>query len=52
VGANAVVARTVGRWAEIGDHAQVGPYAHLGEGSVVDKGARTGPFYAAEGGET
>jgi bifunctional UDP-N-acetylglucosamine pyrophosphorylase/glucosamine-1-phosphate N-acetyltransferase len=48
VGANAAVARAVGERAEVGDDAVVGPYAHLGSGSVVDKGARTGPFYAAE----
>lgn len=48
VGANAVVVRTVGERADVGDDAVVGPYAHLPRGSVIEPGARTGPFYAGE----
>lgn len=41
----ATVEHTVGRDAEIGEGAVVGPYAHLPAGSVVAAGATTGAFY-------
>lgn len=47
VGTDAVVTRTVGQRAEIGDDATVGPYAHLPSGAVIEPGVRTGAFYAA-----
>ncbi len=45
VGARSFVEYTVGRQAEIGDDAVVGPFAHLGPGSQVLSGEVTGPFY-------
>jgi bifunctional UDP-N-acetylglucosamine pyrophosphorylase/glucosamine-1-phosphate N-acetyltransferase len=47
VGAAATVEQTVGRDAEIGDRAQVGPFAVLEPGSHIAADARTGPFYTA-----
>ncbi len=47
VGAGAVVENTVGRDAEVGDDAHLGPYAVLEPGSSVPAGARPGPFYTA-----
>jgi bifunctional UDP-N-acetylglucosamine pyrophosphorylase/glucosamine-1-phosphate N-acetyltransferase len=47
VGDGATVERTVGRLADIGAGAVVGPYAVLDPGSEVVPGARTGPFYTA-----
>lgn len=47
VGADSVVRQTVGCDAEIGEGANVGPYAYLGPGSTVVSGAVTGPFYTA-----
>ena len=47
VGPGATVRHTVGRDAEVGAGAVVGPYAHLAAGSVVAAGADTGPFYTA-----
>jgi bifunctional UDP-N-acetylglucosamine pyrophosphorylase/glucosamine-1-phosphate N-acetyltransferase len=44
----AVVEQTVGRRADIGDGAVVGPFAHLPPGSRVAPGAVTGPFFAGE----
>jgi bifunctional UDP-N-acetylglucosamine pyrophosphorylase/glucosamine-1-phosphate N-acetyltransferase len=51
VGANAVVERTVGRHADIGAGAIVGPYAALEPGAHIASGVRTGPFYTASGEE-
>jgi bifunctional UDP-N-acetylglucosamine pyrophosphorylase/glucosamine-1-phosphate N-acetyltransferase len=45
VGEGAVVDNTVGRKAEIGDHAVVGPYASLEPGSRVAAGVTTGAFF-------
>jgi bifunctional UDP-N-acetylglucosamine pyrophosphorylase/glucosamine-1-phosphate N-acetyltransferase len=50
VGARAVVEQTVGRRAEIGDDAIVGPFASLTPGARVESGARTGAFYTAGSG--
>ncbi|HEX4818739.1 MAG TPA: NTP transferase domain-containing protein [Acidimicrobiales bacterium] len=47
VGDGATVERTVGRLADIGAGAVVGPYAVLEPGSNVVPGTRTGPFYTA-----
>jgi bifunctional UDP-N-acetylglucosamine pyrophosphorylase/glucosamine-1-phosphate N-acetyltransferase len=47
VGSGAVVEYTVGRDAEIGNDAVVGPFAHLVAGSTVVSGTVTGPFYTA-----
>ncbi len=47
VGAGAIVERTIGRHADIGDGAVVGPYASLEPGSHIASGARTGAFYTA-----
>jgi bifunctional UDP-N-acetylglucosamine pyrophosphorylase/glucosamine-1-phosphate N-acetyltransferase len=47
VGAAARVEQTVGRDAEIGDRAQVGPFAVLEPGSHIPSDTRTGPFYTA-----
>jgi bifunctional UDP-N-acetylglucosamine pyrophosphorylase/glucosamine-1-phosphate N-acetyltransferase len=44
----AVVEQTVGRLAEVGAGARVGPFASLAPGSRVAAGAVTGPFYAGE----
>ncbi len=51
VGRDSVVGQTVGRDAEVGAGAIVGPFAVLEPGSAVDAGARTGPFYTAPGGD-
>jgi bifunctional UDP-N-acetylglucosamine pyrophosphorylase / glucosamine-1-phosphate N-acetyltransferase len=45
VGHDAVVANTVGREAEIGDGAVVGPFAYLPPGVQVAPGAVTGPHF-------
>ncbi|HEY8523548.1 MAG TPA: NTP transferase domain-containing protein [Acidimicrobiales bacterium] len=50
VGARSVVAETVARRAEIGDDAEVGPFAVLDPGTKVPSGTRTGPFYTASTG--
>lgn len=47
VGRDSVVDQTVGRDAEIGDGAHVGPFAVLEPGAQVPAGARTGAFYTA-----
>ena len=47
VGAGCVVEHTVGRDADVGDGAVVGPFAALEPGSRVPDGARTGAFYTA-----
>ena len=47
VGEDAVVEQTVGRRAEIGAHARVGPFAVLGPGARVADAAVTGPFFTA-----
>jgi bifunctional UDP-N-acetylglucosamine pyrophosphorylase/glucosamine-1-phosphate N-acetyltransferase len=47
VGANAIVAHTVGHDAEVGPNAVVGPYAHLPAGSAVASHTATGAFYTA-----
>ena len=47
IGAGAIVEYTVGREAEIGAGAVVGPFAYLGPGTRVIDGTRTGPFYTA-----
>jgi bifunctional UDP-N-acetylglucosamine pyrophosphorylase/glucosamine-1-phosphate N-acetyltransferase len=47
VGAGAVVEHTVGRDAEVGEGARVGPYAFLPPGSAVAGGSVTGAFYTA-----
>ena len=47
VGAGAVIENTVGRDAEIGAGAHLGPFAVLEPGSSVPDGARPGPFYTA-----
>jgi bifunctional UDP-N-acetylglucosamine pyrophosphorylase/glucosamine-1-phosphate N-acetyltransferase len=45
IGAGATVESTVARDAEIGDEAQVGPFAFLPPGTSVPRARRTGPFY-------
>jgi bifunctional UDP-N-acetylglucosamine pyrophosphorylase/glucosamine-1-phosphate N-acetyltransferase len=47
VGARSIVEETVGRHADIGADAIVGPYAFLEPGSHVAPGTRTGSFYTA-----
>ncbi len=47
VGRGAVVEHAVGRESEIGEAAQVGPYAFLPTGSSVHAGTVTGAFYTA-----
>jgi bifunctional UDP-N-acetylglucosamine pyrophosphorylase / glucosamine-1-phosphate N-acetyltransferase len=47
VGAGATVEATVGRDAEVGERAVVGPFAVLEAGSSVPSDTRTGPFYTA-----
>ena len=47
IGAGAIVERTVGRHAEVGAGAIVGPYAVLEAGAHIEPGARTGSFYTA-----
>jgi bifunctional UDP-N-acetylglucosamine pyrophosphorylase / glucosamine-1-phosphate N-acetyltransferase len=51
VGEGARVQETVGRDAEIGAGAVVGPYASLGPGSHIAEGATTGPFYTGSAGD-
>jgi bifunctional UDP-N-acetylglucosamine pyrophosphorylase/glucosamine-1-phosphate N-acetyltransferase len=47
VGAGATVTQTVGRDAEVGEHAMVGPFAVLEPGSQIPASSRTGAFYTA-----
>lgn len=47
VGAGARVEKTMGRDAEVGDDARVGPFAVLDPGAQVASAAVTGPFYHA-----
>jgi len=47
IGRAAVVERTVGRHADVGDNAVVGPYAVLEPGAHIRSGGRTGSFYTA-----
>jgi bifunctional UDP-N-acetylglucosamine pyrophosphorylase / glucosamine-1-phosphate N-acetyltransferase len=47
VGAGARVSQTVGRDAEVGDHAVVGPFAVLEPGSAIPASTPTGAFYTA-----
>jgi bifunctional UDP-N-acetylglucosamine pyrophosphorylase/glucosamine-1-phosphate N-acetyltransferase len=47
VGAGAIVERTVGRHADIGAGAVVGPYAVLEPGTHIAPGARSGAFYTS-----
>jgi bifunctional UDP-N-acetylglucosamine pyrophosphorylase/glucosamine-1-phosphate N-acetyltransferase len=47
VGEGAVVENTVGRHADVGAGAIVGPYAVLEPGAHIGAGTRTGPFYTA-----
>jgi bifunctional UDP-N-acetylglucosamine pyrophosphorylase/glucosamine-1-phosphate N-acetyltransferase len=51
VGAGAVVEQTVGRDAEIGDQAHVGPFAVLEPGAQIPPAVRTGSFYTATSGD-
>jgi bifunctional UDP-N-acetylglucosamine pyrophosphorylase / glucosamine-1-phosphate N-acetyltransferase len=48
VGDGAVVEQTVGRRAEIGAGARVGPFAALAAGARVPPHAVTGPFFSGE----
>src|SRR5690606_31257678 len=50
VGEGSRVEHTVARHAEIGAACEVGPYAALEPGAVVESGTRTGPFYTAGAG--
>ncbi|MFK8023321.1 MAG: bifunctional UDP-N-acetylglucosamine diphosphorylase/glucosamine-1-phosphate N-acetyltransferase GlmU, partial [Ilumatobacter sp.] len=50
VGSGSIVSHTVGDRAEIGEHATVGPYAHLPAGSSVLSQSSTGAFYTAPAG--
>jgi bifunctional UDP-N-acetylglucosamine pyrophosphorylase / glucosamine-1-phosphate N-acetyltransferase len=52
IGAGAVVEKSVGRNADVGDGAVVGPFAYFDHGSVIASGARTGAFYTAGGDES
>jgi bifunctional UDP-N-acetylglucosamine pyrophosphorylase/glucosamine-1-phosphate N-acetyltransferase len=45
IGCRATVESSVVRDAEVGDGAQVGPFAFLAPGTSVPPGDRTGPFY-------
>lgn len=47
IGPNAVVEKTMGRDAEVGEGARVGPFAVLDPGSHIEAASRTGPFYHA-----
>lgn len=49
VGADAAVEKSVGRDAEVGVGARVGPFAVLQPGASIPDGAVTGPFYTAAG---
>ncbi len=51
VGDGAVVEQTIGRDAEIGAEARVGPFAVLEPGAQIPAAARTGPFYTATSGD-
>jgi bifunctional UDP-N-acetylglucosamine pyrophosphorylase / glucosamine-1-phosphate N-acetyltransferase len=51
VGEGAVVEQSVGRQAEVGAYARVGPFAVLEPGSRVADGIVTGPFFRAQDGE-
>lgn len=51
VGAGAIVEKTVGRDADIGERAVVGPFASLAPGTRIKPGVRTGPFYTSGAGE-
>lgn len=51
VGASARVEKTMGREAEVGEGAQVGPFAVLDPGSNVAAGVATGPFHHARSSE-
>ncbi len=50
VGNDSTVAHCVGTEAKIGGGSTVGPYAHLGAGSIVQSETVTGPFYTAPAG--
>ncbi|HEX4245701.1 MAG TPA: hypothetical protein VHY77_09045, partial [Acidimicrobiales bacterium] len=47
VGEGAAIANTVGRRADIGAEARVGPFAVLSEGEVVPRGGTLGPVFEA-----
>lgn len=47
IGPDAVVEKTMGRDAEVGEGARVGPFAVLDPGSQIEAASRTGPFYHA-----
>jgi bifunctional UDP-N-acetylglucosamine pyrophosphorylase / glucosamine-1-phosphate N-acetyltransferase len=47
IGPNAVVEKTMGRDAEVGEGARVGPFAVLDPGSHIEAARTTGPFYHA-----
>jgi bifunctional UDP-N-acetylglucosamine pyrophosphorylase/glucosamine-1-phosphate N-acetyltransferase len=49
VGDGAVVEKSVGRNADVGAGAVVGPFAYLEPGSVIPSGSRTGAFYTGRG---
>lgn len=49
VGVDAVIEKSVGRDAEVGEGARVGPFAVLQAGASIADGAVTGPFYTAAG---
>jgi bifunctional UDP-N-acetylglucosamine pyrophosphorylase / glucosamine-1-phosphate N-acetyltransferase len=49
VGAHAAVTATIGRNADIGDHARVGPWAYLPPGTKVASGFVTGPCFTGSG---
>jgi bifunctional UDP-N-acetylglucosamine pyrophosphorylase/glucosamine-1-phosphate N-acetyltransferase len=51
VGEGATLEHTVGRDAEVGEGARVGPFASLEPGSHVPAGSVTGPFYTARSSE-
>lgn len=48
VGHDAIITFTTAVGAQIGDRAEVGPFAVLGDGAAVAADARTGPFYTAD----
>jgi bifunctional UDP-N-acetylglucosamine pyrophosphorylase/glucosamine-1-phosphate N-acetyltransferase len=52
VGAGATVEQTVGRDAEIGERARVGPFAVLEPGSHIPSETSTGSFYTATSDDT
>ncbi len=47
VGALVKISYTVATLAEIGDGCEVGPFASLGSGSILEPNTRTGPFYSS-----